>query len=54
VLGIRRRFEFIFGSRPDAGFTHYSSNTVFAAPDVVIAKILMNPWGAIYAMACSM
>jgi hypothetical protein len=42
VPGIGRRLEFLFGSRPDASFTHDSGNTVFPAPNAVIDKILMN------------
>jgi hypothetical protein len=54
MSGIGRRLEFLFGSRPNAGFTHDSGNTIFPAPDAVIDKIPMNSGCTVYTVACCM
>ena len=42
VPGVDRRFEFLFGPRPDTGFTHDSGDTVFTASHAIIDKIPVN------------
>ena len=42
MSGMGRCFEFFFGSRTDAGFTHDPGHTVSPAPDAVIDKIPMD------------
>jgi hypothetical protein len=54
MSGIGCCLEFLFGSRPYAGLTHDSGDTVFPAPNPVIDKILMNFRCPIYTVACSM
>jgi hypothetical protein len=51
VLGIGRGFEFLFGSRPNAGFPHYPGHTVFPAPNAVIDKVPMDFGSTVYTVA---
>jgi hypothetical protein len=48
VLGIGRGFEFLFDSRPNAGFPHYPGHTVFPAPNAVIDKVPMDFGSTVY------